>query len=141
MASLVKADAGDIPFWRSLDPHISDDILSLKFQSGQAYVLLDGSRYAGILRYGLFWDQIPFCNLAAILPGLRGQGFGRLLASLWESTMRESGYGVVLASSQSNEQAQGFWRHMGYEDCGVLALGRFGLQEPSDLVFSKSLRG
>ena len=44
-----------------------------------AYVLMRTDRPVGILRYSLFWDSIPFCNLLYIVEDERGKGGGLML--------------------------------------------------------------
>ena len=38
----------------------------------------------------------------------------------WENEMRKQNYGIVLVSTQADEQAQHFYRKIGYCDCGSL---------------------
>ena len=74
----------------------------------------------GILRYNLFWDNVPFCTLLIICEQYRGRGFGRALMNFWETEMRRLGYTWVLVSTQSDEAAQHFYRKLNYIDCGRL---------------------
>lgn len=49
--------------------------------------------------------------------------------------MRSIGYDAVLVSTQSNEDAQYFYRSIGYSDCGSLLLP----DQPEELFLSKRL--
>ena len=42
----------------------------------------------GLLRYKLFWDNIPFCTMTLIEDQYHGKGYGRLLLEHWENDMR-----------------------------------------------------
>ena len=74
------------------------------------------------LRFNLFWDEIPFMNMLYLLEEYRGQGYGGRLVTFWEKEMKDNGYGMVLTSTLSSEQAQFFYRKNGYVDCGSLLL-------------------
>ena len=58
----------------------------------------------------------------------------------WEFEMRVKGYGMVLTSTQVNENAQNFYRKMGYKDCGSLIIDIPGYEQPAELFLSKSLK-
>ncbi|GAK40936.1 GNAT family acetyltransferase [Paenibacillus sp. TCA20] len=49
--------------------------------------------------------------------------------------MRQQGYATVMTSTQSNEDAQHFYRKLGYKDAGCL------MQEndPMEILFTKKL--
>jgi hypothetical protein len=64
------ASASDLSFLADLDQHISRDRLAELVAARLVMVAeLDGG-VAGFLRWGLFWDQVPFMNLLWILPDL-----------------------------------------------------------------------
>ena len=85
-------------------------------------VLGHDDRRAGFLRFGHFWDEIPFMNLLWVQEGSRGRGLGTRLVSFWEDEMRESGHEMVMTSTLSNERAQHLYRRLGYRDCGSLLM-------------------
>ena len=91
--------------------------------------------FIGWLRFGLFWDNIPFMNMLYILDGYRKKGNGTELVSFWEKEMAKQNYKQVLTSTQSNEQAQFFYRKIGYTECGALLLPG----EPLEMFFIKDL--
>ena len=92
-------------------------------------------RPVGFLRYGYFWDVIPFMNLLGVEEGSRGKGYGTRLVSFWEKEMRKLGHGSVMTSSLSNERAQHLYRRLGYVDVGSLLMP----DEPLEIVFLKGL--
>ena len=98
-------------------------------------LFLDGE-YEGWLRFNLFWDNIPFMNLLYISEEQRGRGYGRKLVAFWEHEMAEQGYKFVMTSTQSDEEAQFFYRKLGYTDRGALVLP----DEPLEIIFYKSVR-
>ncbi len=77
-------------------------------------------RPVGWLRWGLFWDTVPFMNLIHVLPQHRGQGYARLMIEGWEDRCRARGSKLVMTSTLSDETAQHLYRRLGYRDCGCL---------------------
>lgn len=95
---------------------------------------VDGA-VVGLLRWGLFWDQVPFMNLLWVLPDRRGQGFGTALVDAWEKSQLAPGHDLVLTSTMSDERSQHLYRRIGYLDCGALLLP----DEPAELILRKPL--
>ncbi len=125
----------DRVFWFYLDKHLSTSEFEKKIRYKQGYVMLQNDRPIGILKYNLFWDNIPFCTILYIDKDYQKNGFGRMLMNYWENEMRSIGYDTVLVSTQSNEDAQDFYRSIGYSDCGSLLLP----DQPEELFLSKRL--
>ena len=57
------------------------------------------------------------------------------MVHFWENEMKEKGYLNVLTSTLSNEEAQHFYRKMGYKEIG----GFNYLDEPLEIIFQKKL--
>ncbi|MBR6918071.1 MAG: GNAT family N-acetyltransferase [Clostridia bacterium] len=129
------AELSDKAFWFSLDKHMSEAEFEKKVRDQQGYVALSDGEPVGILRFSLFWDNTPFCNLLYVKDGMRGRGIGKALMERFEEDARKSGYKFVLTSTRSDEDAQHFYRAIGYHDCGELRLP----DEPSELFFRKEL--
>lgn len=53
--------------------------------------------------------------------------------------MRKQGFGMIMTSTQVDEQAQHFYRKMGYKDCGGLLLDIPGYEQPMEMFLSKAL--
>lgn len=70
-----------------------------------------------------------------IVESARGQGHGSRAVRAWENEMKERGCNVVLTSTQADEQAQHFWRKLGYADCGMLLLPG----KPAELFLQRAL--
>lgn len=56
------------------------------------YIALKDEIPVGILRYNLFWDNTPFCNLLFIAEPYRRTGIGKELMRFWEEDMHSRGY-------------------------------------------------
>ena len=130
----------DRAFWMGLDPHLDEAEFAGKVRDGRGYVLTADGTPAGILRWSLFWDSIPFCNMLYIRKGERGRGFGRALMAFWEKDLRKRGYRLAMTSTQSDEDGQRFYRRLGYQDCGLLTLPFPGFEQPAELILAKSLQ-
>ena len=100
---------------------------------------MDNSMPIGILRYNLFWDNTPFCTLLFIADEYQNKGYGKYLMKHWEMDMKAQGYGIVLTSTQVDEEAQHFYRKLGYKDCGGLLIDIPGYQQPMEMFLSKKL--
>lgn len=129
-------EMSDGEFWFSLDRHMSKEEFENKVREQRGYVLSVCGKPAGILRYSLFWDNTPFCNLIYIADEFQRRGFGKALLEHWERDMRSKGYTDVMTSTQSDEEAQHFYRKLGYRDCGGLILD----SQPTEIFLIKSIK-
>lgn len=129
----------DKPFWYSLDNHLPETEFDKKVRDNQGYVLLADDKPVGLLRFNLFWDNTPFCTLLYIDRRHQRQGYGRSLMKRWEQDMKMQGYGMVMVSTQVNEEAQHFYRKLGYKDCGGLTVDVPGYEQPMELFMVKLL--
>lgn len=129
------AGEDDFALLRSREHCISDSELKNSIGAKRILVMFQGNLFAGWLRYNLFWDNTPFMNMLYFLEEYRGKGYGKQLVLFWEEEMRRRGYGWVLTSTLANEQAQFFYRKLGYADCGCLLLP----DEALEILFRKSL--
>ena len=137
--SVRYATAADEDFWFSLDRHLSREAFSRKVRDRMGYVLTDAGRPVAILRYSLFWDSIPFCTLLYVREEEQRKGRGRLLMEHWEKDMKAKGSGMVLTSTQEDEEAQHFYRAIGYQDCGELNMPFPGYEQPKELIMGKAI--
>lgn len=94
-----------------------------------------GSTIIGILRYSLFWDELPFMNLIRIAEQHQRQGVGKSLVATWEQNMARVGHKCVLTSTQADEQAQHFYRRLGYTDIGGFVMP----SEPLEIILHKPI--
>lgn len=129
----------DRDFWFGLDQHLPAPEFEKKVRERQGYVLLEDHKPVGLLRFNLFWDNTPFCTLLFVDPARQRKGFGRMLMEYWEADMRTQGYNMLLTSTQVDEQAQHFYRKLGYRDCGALVMEIPGHEQPMEMFLAKAL--
>ena len=129
----------DKPEWYKLDRHLPESGFEEKVRNRHGYVLLDGEKIIGVLRYNLFWDNTPFCTLLFIDEKYRGRGCGKLLMEHWESDMKSQGYGMLMTSTQVNEEAQHFYRELGYKDCGGFVVDVPGYEQPMEMIMIRAI--
>lgn len=129
----------DKSFWYSLDKYLPETEFENKVCNKQGYVLLENDKPVGLLRYNLFWDNTPFCTLLFIDFNFQRKGYGRKLVQYWENDMKLQGYGMVLTSTQVDEEAQHFYRKLGYKDCGGFIVNIQGYEQPMELFLIKAL--
>lgn len=137
MLTIRYVEPGDKNFWFTLDKHISVTELDRKIRDRMGYVLLEDNVPAGLLRYNLFWDNTPFCNLLYIAPVHQHKGSGKALMLHWEEEMKQTGYNRVIVSTQVDEDAQHFYRKLGYQDAGGLVLNIPCAAQPMELFLTK----
>ena len=116
------AEAKHAPYLKKNDSHVSAARVKNKINESEIIVIEHEGSTAGWLRFGYFWDQIPFMNMLKIEAPLRNKGLGRELTQFWEKEMKKQGHSKVMTSTLSNEEAQHFYRKMGYRDAGSLLL-------------------
>ena len=137
MYEIRYADFNDFEILKELDKHVSESELKRIIDLKRVLVMYQSGEFIGWLRFGMFWDNIPFMNMLYILDGHRRKGLGGELVRFWEGEMIKQGYRRALTSTQSDEQAQFFYRKMGFSDCGALLLPG----ETLEIFFVKDLRG
>ena len=129
------AEESDLEILSQNDKHISAEILKKKISDKNILIAETEEKFAGWLRYNLFWDEIPFMNMLFLTPKFRGIGIGEKLVREWEKLMSEQGYKFLLTSTQANEYAQHFYRKQGYKDLG--GFNPFG--EEYEIILGKQL--
>ncbi|WP_427180387.1 GNAT family N-acetyltransferase [Paenibacillus sp. TC-CSREp1] len=117
------------------DRHIHQGLVKPKITEKEIYILWEGEARIGWMRYGYFWDNMPFMNMIWVEEPYRGRGLGRMVVQHWENEMKQKGFDIVMASTQSDEQAQHFYRKMGYVDAGALLLDN----QPLEVILIKRI--
>ena len=130
------AGPDDLDFLAREDHHVDRDVIKDKIARREIVVAYVEKRPVGFLRYGYFWDEIPFMNLLWVEEESRGKGYGTQLVAFWEREMRKLGHDSVMTSSLSNERAQHLYRRLCYVDVGSLLMP----DEPLEIVFLKGLQ-
>lgn len=129
----------DKAFWYRLDRHLPEPEFDHKVRQKRGYVLWDDNLPIGLLRYNLFWDNTPFCTMLYIDGKHQGMGYGKILMEYWEKDMKSQGYGMLLTSTQVDEQAQHFYRKLGYKDCGGFVIDIPQYAQPMEMFFIKNI--
>lgn len=129
------ATENDFELLNKYDKHICESELRECIKVKRILIMFNGESFIGWLRFNLFWDNIPFMNMLYFLEDYRREGYGSQLVSFWEQEMKKSRYNIVLTSTKSNEQAQFFYRRIGYVDCGSLLLPK----EPLEIILLKNI--
>lgn len=129
------AEEKDFKILAQYDKHIRELELKNCIQAKKVLVMYDADTLIGWLRFGLFWDSIPFMNMLYFFEEYRGKGYGRQLVTFWEQEMQSRQHKMVMTSTQSDERAQFFYRKNGYIDCGSLLLPK----EPLEIILLKNL--
>ena len=133
-------ESKDKPEWYMLDSHLPETGFEEKVRNKQGYVLLDEGKPVGSVRYNLFWDNTPFCTLLYIDEAFRGKGYGKSLIEFWERDMKQQGYGMLMTSTQVDEDAQHFYRKLDYKDCGGFVVNVPGYEQPMEMIMTKALQ-
>lgn len=118
------------------DHHLRKNLVPRKISSSEILFAEVGGMRVGMLRYCLWWDNIPFMNMLFVIDGHQRKGIGKKLVTGWEEMMRANDFEFVMTSTQSDETAQHFYRKLGYRDCGSLL---YPGQASLELVLIKDL--
>lgn len=125
----------DRAFAKTLRDHATDEQFALRVQAQNGYILEENGVRVGIMHHCVFWDSLPIMNLIYLPEEHRRKGYGRKAMQAWEDDMRRRGYEMVMISTQADEEAQHFYRKLGYVDCGAWVLDG----QPTELFLKKSL--
>ena len=119
------------------DGYITTPILQRKIAEQEVFVASLGGELAGYLRLEHLWSQVPYVALVRVMPPFRRRGVGRALLHYVCERARAQGHHTLYSSSTGNEaEPQAWHRHMGFEECGLIAGINDGVGE---LFFRKTL--
>jgi len=135
MYNYEYADSDCFEKLKNYDKHISEKMLYKKINDKEVIIVKAADKIIGWLRYGYFWDSIPFMNMLVMDENYRGKGIGKKLVTFWERDMKANGHEFIMTSTLSNEMAQHFYRKLGYKDSGSLILEN----EALEIIFTKEL--
>ena len=139
MIEIRYVEVEDKEFWYDLDKHLSEHEFEKKVRDKQGYVMTDDGVKIGLLRYNLFWDNTPFCTMLFVDWSKQKKVYGRELMKYWENDMKNQGYGMVMTSTQVDEDAQHFYRKLGYKDCGGFTVDIPGYEQPMEMFMNKAI--
>lgn len=132
--SLARVE--DLSAVANLDPHIPVSRLAECIRSEKVYVLRAAEQIAGVLRFSLFWQTIPFLDLIFLAEAHRNNGWGTQMMEHWEKAMRSQGFRHVMLSTQEDETARFFYEKLGYRRIGAFLPPE---QAVSELMYLKAL--
>ena len=139
MVNIRYVQTEDKEFWYRLDKHLPETEFVNKVRDKRGYILLLDGVPIGLLRYNLFWDNTPFCTMLFIDRDCQGKGYGKKLMEFWENDMKLQGYGMLLTSTQVDEDSQHFYRKLGYKDCGGFVIDIPEYAQPMEMFLVKSI--
>lgn len=91
----------------------------------------------GYAHIDYLWSYVPFIATIWVVENQRRLGVGRAMLTFLEQTARSKGSGAIYSSSQCDEvEPQAWHRHVGFEECGILAGHNEGIGE---LLFRKQI--
>lgn len=125
----------DLNLLSQYDKHIDKEELRNIILLNRVYIVENGGRFIGWLRYNLFWDNTPFMNMLYLLENYRGMGYGKRIVKHWEEQMKLLNYEFVMTSTASDEYAQHFYVKLGYHTIGGFRLGN----EPYEMILTKEI--
>ena len=129
----------DKAFVLSIDKHVNEEQYANRVLTKSGYVIWDGNEPVGLMHHAILWDNLPFLNLIYIKEEYRGRGYGTEAMRLWEEDMQNRGYKMVLISTQVDEDAQHWYRKLGYVDCGGLLMNGTPFEQPMEMFMRKVL--
>lgn len=118
------AGSTDLPFLVQHDRLISEETMRRKVADRQVIACTQSTTHLGSARFGFGWDMFPFLHFIAVVEAARGRGIGRALMEFWEREMRAGGHKLLVTSTDVDEQAQHFYRKLGYRDSGGILFPR-----------------
>jgi GNAT superfamily N-acetyltransferase len=132
------ATGEDRDLTNKFDSIVTDDIFRFKVDQNELIVgELDGEK-VGYVRLEYWYLALPFIGLIVVEEEHRNKGVGKAMLSFLEKHLVESGYESLYSSSDISEpEPQAWHRHVGFNDCGVIA----GMNEDgaSEIIFRKEL--
>jgi ribosomal protein S18 acetylase RimI-like enzyme len=112
------ADDTNLPYLIQNDRLVTKEIIKKKISDRHVIVCMRGETHLGYMRFGFGWDMFPFLNFIIVKKDVRRKGIGRELMAFWEQEMKAKGHNFVMTSTAVDEEAQHFYRKLGYRDSG-----------------------
>ena len=119
---LRAAEDTDLAFLRSFTSGPRDEQLRAQVRDGRLRIIESSEGAVGFIKFYILWEVLPFIEVIIVRDDCRGRGIGRAAIREWEAEMSLRSFQRAIVSTQADETAQYFWRRIGYQDCGYLAL-------------------
>ena len=138
MFSITYASLEDKPYVCNGNS-LSESEFELKVRDKRCYILRYDEEIIGVMVFNLIFDFIPFLTLMYLEEPYRNKGFGTKAMAHWEDEMRSLGYKMIMISTQVDEDAQHFYRKLGYKDMGSIVMDIAPYQQPLEMFMGKAL--
>ena len=119
-------------------PIMPAEVIKRKIAQGEIIVAEKSGQLVGYLRLEYLWSVVPYIALIWVVEDQHQQGIGKAMLHYLENFLREQGHTALYSSSQANEpEPQAWHRHVGFEECGIIA----GINEGGvgEIFFRKDL--
>lgn len=135
------ANESDLPYLIQRDSLVTEETIKKKVSDGQVIACMKGGEHLGCIRFGFGWDMFPFLNFIMVEKNFRRRGIGRKLMEFWEQEMKVQRHKLVMTSTDVDEEAQHFYRKLGYYDSGGILFPRELFPDSAmELILIKILR-
>jgi N-acetylglutamate synthase-like GNAT family acetyltransferase len=127
----------DLPFV-SQDGYIPPQVVVRKIEAREVILVEIDGQPVGYLRLEYLWSLVPYIALVTVEPAYRRMGAGKAMLGFVNQFLAEAGHKWLYSSSQADEpEPQAWHRHMGFQDCGIIA----GINEGgvSEVFFRKAV--
>ena len=115
------AQARDLAFV-SQDHFIPAQVVARKIQDQEIIIAEIGGEPVGYLRLEYLWSIVPYISLITVEDAHRRRGVGKAILNFTLAYLAESDHTWLYSSSQADEpEPQAWHRHMGFQDCGLIA--------------------
>ena len=139
MFTISYATMQDMPYALSYGNNMTQSEYELKVRDRRCYILRDGDKPIGVMRFNMIFDIIPFLTLIYIDEAYQKKGFGTKAMAHWEDEMRSLGYKMIMTSTQVDEDGQHFYRKLGYKDMGSIVMDIPPYIQPLEMFLGKEL--
>ena len=119
--------------------NLSEKEFELKVRDKRCYILRYDGKRVGVMVFNLIFDFIPFLSLMYLEDPYQRKGFGTQAMKHWEDEMRSLGYKMIMVSTQVDEDAQHFYRKLGYKDMGAIVMDIPPYEQPLEMFMGKAL--
>ena len=117
---------------------LSAETVRRKIEWREVFVAEAGGTLVGCVCLEYLWSAVPYLSLIRVLPEHRRRGVGKALLAYTEAFLRGQAHTALYSSSQADEaEPQAWHRHVGFEECGLIA----GINEGGvgEIFFRKTL--
>lgn len=115
------AAPADLDFLRRRS-HVTAEVVERKVLWREIVVAELEGGLVGALHLEYLWSSVPYIAQIHVLPEYQRRGIGRALLRFVETFLSEQGHAILYSSSQADEpEPQAWHRHVGFEECGIIA--------------------